>query len=84
MSILGTTPLVVAHGLLLPSSVIDTAAFGVLAAFVAINTIMYTALAVAKMLPKIYFSDYNPRRRRRAETRSIYPEGQVNPGRQVD
>lgn len=74
----GIDAAVVLQGLLLPSSLVNTTAFGVLAAFVAINTMMYTALAIAKMLPKLYVGDYNPRRRRRAETRSIDPDGPVN------
>lgn len=74
----GAAPFLAPHGLLLPSALIDTPAFSVLAAFVAINTIMYTALAIAKMLPKIYVSDYDPRRQRRAETRSIHPDAPVD------
>lgn len=61
-------------GILLPESFLRTPFFGVLAAFVAINTVMYVALAVAKMLPKVYATDHLPRRGRRAETRSIHPE----------
>ncbi|UMG91903.1 hypothetical protein [Nocardioides sp. TF02-7] len=48
---------------------------GVLSAFVAVNTVMYVALAVAKMLPKVYVADWLPRRHQRAETRSIHPDG---------
>lgn len=61
-------------GLLLPESLLASDLFAVLAAFVAINTVMYVALAVAKMLPKVYFSDFVDRRNRRSETRSIYPD----------
>ncbi|QYJ05089.1 hypothetical protein KUV85_05225 [Nocardioides panacisoli] len=71
-------PLVIAQGLLLPSSVVQSGWFAALAAFVAINTLMYTGLAIAKMLPKVYITDYDPRRRRRAETRSIHPDGPVD------
>jgi hypothetical protein len=39
---------------------------------------MYTALAVAKILPKIYVGDYVGPRRRRAETRSIHPDAPVD------
>ncbi len=46
-----------------------------LAAFVAINTVMYVALAIAKTLPKVHVRDWLPRGYRRAETRSIYPDG---------
>jgi len=61
-------------GLLLPEGIVSSQPFGILMAFVAINTIMYTVLAVAKMLPKVHAADYLPRRRYRAETRSIYPD----------
>lgn len=71
-------PDLVTQGLLLPSSVVNTTWFAVLASFVAVNTLMYTALAIAKMLPKVYVSDYDPRRRRRAETRSIHPDDPVD------
>ena len=62
------------QGILLPESVLDSEVFGVLAAFVALNTVMYVVLAVAKILPKIYQSDYLGGRGRRSQTRSIYPE----------
>ena len=61
-------------GILLPESVVHTHVFAVLSAFVAINTVMYVALAVAKTLPKLYPRDWLPRRYRRAETRSIHPD----------
>lgn len=61
-------------GVLLPSSLIHTQWFGVLAAFVAINTIMYVTLAIAKMLPKIYVNDYLHHANRRSQTRSIHPD----------
>lgn len=41
---------------------------------VAINTVTYGALALAKTLPKVYLSDWAGGRNRRAEFRSIYPE----------
>lgn len=50
-------------------------AFDLLAAFVAVNTVMYVALAVAKAMPKVYPRDWVPRRYQRAETRSIHPDG---------
>lgn len=65
------------RGLLLSESVISSPWFGVLAAFVALNTIMYVALAVAQILPKVYPSDWFRSRGRRQETRSIYPDGPV-------
>ena len=60
-------------GILLPESVLASEWFAVLAAFVAINTVMYVTLAVAKTLPKVHPYDLFPRRYTRAETRSIYP-----------
>lgn len=44
-----------------------------LAAFVAVNTVMYVALAIAKILPKLDLRTVIPRRYVRAETRSIHP-----------
>ena len=64
-------------GILLPESFLHTPFFLVLATFVAINTIVYGVLAVTKMLPKIYFSDWFTGANRRAETRSIYPGAPV-------
>jgi hypothetical protein len=63
-----------ADGLLLPETTVHTGWFAVLAAFVAINTVMYGALALAKILPKVYPSDWTRGRNRRTESRSIYPE----------
>jgi hypothetical protein len=60
-------------GILLPDSTLDHTWFAVLAAFVAINTVMYTALALAKIAPKIYLSDLVHRRDRRTTNRSIHP-----------
>lgn len=61
-------------GALLPESTVHGNLFVVLAAFVAINTLMYVALAIAKMLPKIYVSDWVRTPQRRARTRSIHPD----------
>lgn len=64
-------------GILLPRDVVDTRWFAVLATFVALNTVMYVALAVAKMLPRIYPSTWFTHRNRRRETRSIHPDAPV-------
>lgn len=64
-------------GLLLPESVLRHDFFAVLAAFVAINTIVYVTLAVAKVLPKVYVTDWIGSRNRRAETRSIHPDAPI-------
>ncbi|MCD9197025.1 hypothetical protein [Aeromicrobium wangtongii] len=61
-------------GALIPESVLQHEEVAILAAFVAINTLVYGALALAKILPKIYVSDLLHRKRRRLETRSIHPD----------
>jgi len=63
--------------MLLPEAVLHSSLFAVLAAFVAINTVMYGALALAKLFPKVYVTDWFQRRNERSETRSIYPDGQT-------
>jgi len=60
-------------GILLPPSTLSSPWFAVLSAFVAINTVLYTALAIAKIMPKIYVSDLWHRRERRQVNRSIHP-----------
>jgi hypothetical protein len=60
-------------GILLPAEILQSEFFAVLAAFVAINTIMYVTLAIAKMLPRVYVSDLRPRRDRRRQPRGIDP-----------
>jgi hypothetical protein len=72
-----TTPLVQSWGLLLPETFLGSPFFSVLATFVAINTVMYLSLAVAKILPKVYLSDHLPSRNRRGETRSIHQDESV-------
>lgn len=66
--------LAVLAGILFPESIIHSAWFAVLTGFVAINTVLYLTLAIIKLLPKAYLSDWVDRQNRRAETRSIYPE----------
>jgi hypothetical protein len=61
-------------GILLPESVLHSGLFGILAAFVAINTVIYASLALSNILPKIYPTDWVTNRNRRTETRSIYPD----------
>lgn len=78
------TVLVSAMGLLLPTSVLRSELFAVLAAFVAINTVMYAALSLAKLLPKQYPSDWFSSPNRRSESRSIYPEGVPSDQETVD
>ena len=66
----------------MPDTFLQTEFFSVLAGFVAINTLVYVSLAVAKMLPKAHPTDwwYQVRHRnRRRESRSIYPEADLGP-----
>jgi hypothetical protein len=63
-------------GILLPESIVHTSWFAVLATFVAINTVMYAALASVKILPKLRPGSWFAARRDRAETRSIHPDEQ--------
>ncbi|MFF2315063.1 hypothetical protein ACFVTE_02205 [Arthrobacter sp. NPDC058097] len=67
-------------GLVLPEALLFTDWFRVMAAFVAVNTVMYAALAVAKVLPKVQPPDW--RRGQRSETRGIYPEGHKEESRE--
>lgn len=67
-------PHLVPTGLILPSAVLQSEEFAILTAFVAINTVMYAALAAAKILPKLHPLEWLPGRNRRRETRSIHPE----------
>lgn len=74
MGVLVDMPAAVFSGLLLPESFMRSDFFAILAAFVAINTVMYAALAMAKILPKIHLSDRFTSRNRRSESRGIHPE----------
>ena len=69
--------LLVVQGILLPESVLRSEFVAVLAGFVAINTIVYVTLAVAKILPKFYLRDWVASRNRRRETRSVHPDAPV-------
>ncbi len=61
----------------LPDSILRNDFIAVLAAFVAINTIVYVTLAVAKILPKFYLRDWLAASNRRSETRSIHPDAAI-------
>jgi len=67
-------PLPVPLGVLIPQAFLGSTLFQFFSAFVALNTIMYVTLAIAKILPKFYLSDWVHRRGRRSETRSIHPD----------
>ena len=70
------TGVIIHTGILLPETVLHSGLFAVLAAFVAINTVLYASLALANVLPKIYPGDWVSSRNRRQETRSIYPDAE--------
>jgi hypothetical protein len=67
---------VIHTGILLPESFLASNFFAVFASFVGVNTVIYVALAVAKILPMVYITDWLKGRNRRTETRSIYPKSQ--------
>ena len=69
----GPVATTVASGALLSPPIMDAGPVRVLAAFVAINTVMYCALAVAKILPRLHPSTWLDRANRRGENRGIYP-----------
>lgn len=60
-------------GILLPETFLQSEFFQVLATFVAINTLLYVTLAIAKMLPRLHPTDWFNRRNRRREPRGIIP-----------
>jgi hypothetical protein len=70
MAILASIP----TGILFPEGILHSDWFAVLATFVAINTLMYGALAIAKILPKVHPGDWVRTRNQRSETRSIHPD----------
>ena len=61
-------------GVVLPEGLMHTEWYAVLSVFVAVNTVLYLTLAIIKLLPKVYVSDWVNHRNRRSETRSIYPD----------
>lgn len=63
-------------GLLLPEAILHTHWFSVLAAFVALNTVIYVCLSLFKMFPAPRWSRRGGRNRR-SETRSIYPDDPI-------
>jgi hypothetical protein len=65
----------------LPESIMHTPWFAALSTFVAINTVLYLTIAIIKLLPKFYLSDWVNRRNRRSESRSIYPSVDPAPPR---
>ncbi|GAB3518181.1 hypothetical protein [Arthrobacter monumenti] len=64
-------------GILFPEATLQSELFAIMAAFVALNTVMYVALSVAKILPKVYFGDWIRTHKARSETRSIHPDAPI-------
>lgn len=64
-------------GILFPHETLFTGWFGVLTAFVAVNTLMYVTLAILKVFPRFYPSDWLRRTNTRSETRHIHPDAPV-------
>lgn len=60
-----TAAQVLAFGILLPSEVMTTGWFQALALFVALNTLFFAALALAKLVPKRRFRAADAARRAR-------------------
>jgi len=69
---------VFSSGVLVPASFLQSDFFVTLSVFVAINTLAYFALAVAKILPKVYLVDWIRGANRRSETRSIRPNAPIS------
>jgi hypothetical protein len=61
----------------LPEKIMYGPWFAALSIFVAINTVLYLTLAIIKLLPKAYLSDWVNQRNRRSESRSIYPDAEA-------
>jgi hypothetical protein len=60
-----------------PSSWLTSTWYGTLTAFVAVNTLVYVALSISKILPRVHPTTWFRRQNgasQRRETRSIYPE----------
>lgn len=70
---MGTLPSTLPAGILLPESLLYADWFGVLATFVAINTVIYVVLGVIKIIPKVRLRRHSGASRR-SETRSIHPD----------
>jgi hypothetical protein len=68
---------IIRDGLLFPQSLIESRFFVILATLVALNTTVYAALAIAKLVPKFVKPSWYRRGRTRSETRSIFPDADV-------
>lgn len=63
------------QGILLPESFLQSRFFIVLATYVALNTVIYAALSIVHLIPKMYKPSWLRGHRPRGVTRSIYPDG---------
>ena len=63
----------------IPESMLHTQWYAALSGFVAVNTILYVTLSIFKIMPKLYLNDFISHHGRRAETRSIFPNGHSAP-----
>lgn len=63
-------------GILLPAEFLNSEFFGVLSAFVAINTLIFLTLAFGKILPRIHYSDIRRKLKgdRRRASRALVDE----------
>ena len=64
------------QGILLPESLLASSWFSLLAAFVAVNTVIYLVLSLSKVLPVVKLRSSRGRERR-SETRNIDPDAPV-------
>lgn len=58
----------------LSSEILTSRPIQVLAAFVAVNSLIFVVLALMSIFPRLYPSSWFTSRDRRSETRSIYPD----------
>jgi hypothetical protein len=66
---------IVHAGILLPESFLHSRFFVILATLVALNTVVYAAISVIHIFPKIFNPGWLQKRHHRRITRSIYPDG---------
>jgi hypothetical protein len=64
-------------GILLPAEVLQSDWFAILSTFVAVNTVMYVSLAIAKLFPRMHPSGWFRTRNERSETRNIDPNAPI-------
>ncbi len=62
-------------GVLLPETFLHTRFFVILATVVALNTVIYAALSLVHIFPKLFKPNWIRGHRNRRVTRSIFPDG---------